>query len=176
MLVLTIFILFIEALFFYIPLKEIKEIKTKRNKLKLYLGIFLANIISTLIFNNSIFRYILYPVLIFTTLKIINKKSKIYDFFIISFLMAFKFIIEFLIVIFFYNNLAKYYVIFVIIMQFSCIFIINLIKNRLRYIYKRIKYYWNYNKKFYIRYFALITFNSFILFLIYNLIKMSEVS
>lgn len=176
MITFTIFILLIEALFFYIPLKEIKDIKTRKDKIKLYIGIFLANIISTLIFNTSIFKYILYPILIFFTLKFVDKNSKVYDFFFISFLMAFKFLIEFLIAMIFYNNLANLYTIFVIIMEFLCIFSIILVKNILKNIYKKIIFYWNYNKKFYIRYSMLIAFNSFILFLIYNLIQKMEVS
>ena len=176
MILLTIFILFIEALFFYISLKEVKNIKNIKDKIKLYFGIFLANIISTLIFNTTIFRYILYIILIFFILKSIDKKTRIYDFFIISFLLGFKLFIEFIIATLFYNNLSNLYTIFVFIMESLCIISAIITRKILKIIYKRITDYWNCNKKFYLRYFMLITFNSLIIFFIYNLIKMSEVS
>ena len=175
MLILTIFILFIEALFFYIPIRHIKSINNLKDKIKLYIGIFLANIISTLIFNTSIFRYILYPILIFLTLKIINKNNRVYDFFIITFLMALKFIIEFIIAMIFYNNLVNLYVIFVIVMQTICISAAILLRKVINKIYKFIIKQWDYNKRFYLRYFVLISFNLFILFLIHNLIQIKEV-
>lgn len=175
MILLTIFILFIEALFFYIPLKEIKNIKDRKNKVKLYLGIFSANIISTLIFNTSIFKYILYIIGIFFILKNIDNKTRTYDFFIISFLLGFKLLIEFLLVILFYNNLLDLYIIFVLIMESLCILLAFLIKNILKIIYNNIINYWDSNKKFYLRYLMLISFNSLILFFIYNLIKIKEV-
>ena len=176
MILLTIFILIIEAYFFYIPLKEIKEINARKDKFKLYLGISLANIISTIVFNTSIFRYILYLLLMFFMLKSINNKTRIYDFFIISFLLGIKLSIEFIIAILFYSNLANLYTIFVVIMETSCILFAVILKKILKKIYKRIIVYWDCNKKFYLRYFMLIAFNSLILFFIYNLIKMSEVS
>ena len=161
----TLAILIVETYFFYIPLKEIKEIKNKKDKIILFIGIFLANIISTLIFNSSIFRYILYPILIFIVLKIINNETRIYDFFVISCLIAFLF----------NNNLLNLYVIFVFIMEFISIFFAIIMKNILKVMYNKISNYWDCNKKFYLRYFMLITFNSLILFFIYNLIKIKEV-
>ena len=176
MLELTVFILFIEALFFYIPLKEIKELNTKKDKIKLYSGIFLSNIISTLIFGSSIFRYILYFILIYFLLKIIDHRTRIYDFFIISFLLAYKLLIEFILAIIFSNNIVDLYIFFVIVMQTICIIFSTIISRKIKLIYSKIIKYWDCNKKFYLRYFMLIIFNSIILFFIYNLIKMSEVS
>lgn len=171
----TLAILIVETYFFYIPLKEIKEIQNKKDKIILFIGIFLANILSTLIFNSSIFRYILYPILIFIILKIINNETRIYDFFVISCLIGFKFLIECLIAFLFNNNLLNLYVIFVFIMEFISIFFAIIMKNILEVMYNKISNYWDCNKKFYLRYFMLITFNSLILFFIYNLIKIKEV-
>ena len=176
MLVFNIFILLVEALFFYIPLKKIKEITNKKDKINLYLGIFISNIISTLIFKSSIFRYILYFILIYILLKIINHKTRLYDFFIISFLLGYKLLIEFILAILFYNNILNLYVFFVIIMQIICVIFSIIITKKLKLIYNKIIKFWDCNKKFYLRYFMLISFNSIILFFIYNLTKMSEVS
>ena len=176
MILLTIFILFVEALFFYISLKQIKDIEGIKNEIKLYLGIFISNIISTLVFNSSIFRYILYLILIFFVLKNIDKKTRLYDFFIISFLLGFKLFIEFLIATLFHNNLSSLYTIFVLMMEILCILFAIITRKPLKQIYKKIINYWDCNKKFYLRYFMLITFNSLILFFIHNLIKISEVS
>lgn len=175
MIILNILVLLVEALFFYIPLKDIKKIKDFKNKFKLYIGIFLSNIISTLIFGTSIFRYILYILLIFILLKFINKKTRMYDFFIISFLLGFKLLIEFILAMIFYSNLLNLYFIFLFIMEMLCIISAILIKNFLNQIYIFIIKHWNYNKKFYLRYSMLILFNSLILFFIYNLIKIKEV-
>lgn len=177
MITLTIFILLIEALFFYIPLKEIKDIKTRKDKIKLYLLILLSNIISTMVFGTSIFRYILCFIIIYFFIKILKlnyyKENTLYDFFIIPTLFLLKMIIEY-IVFFAIFNLVNYTV-FVIVLETFCILFAFIFKNKLKIIYNKIKESWNGTKKFYYRYLFLIVFNTIIIFLIYNLIKIKEV-
>lgn len=173
MIIANILVLLVEALYFYIPLKEIKHINFKRDKFKLYIGIFLSNIISTILFNNQIFRYTTYPILIYITIKIINKESRVYDFFIISFLMGFKFVLEFLISIMLINKLDMLVIIF--IFELTNILSVIILKNIIIKIYKLLCNKWNGYNTFYLRYILLIIFNLLIFFIIYNLIIIKEV-
>lgn len=174
MLILNIFVLLVEALFFYIPLNEIKEIKNKHTKIKLYIGILFANILSTLIFNNLIFKYILYPIIVTLVLKILKLNAKFYDFFLFSLEMLIKTFIEFILYLLLFYNLN--YFCFVVILEFISIFIICLLKNKIKYLYTKIVKLLDSRFNFYCRYILLIIFNILILSLLYNLIKMAEVS
>lgn len=178
MILLTIFILFIEALFFYIPLKEIKEIKNKKDKIKLYLLILFSNIISTLIFNTSIFRYILCFIIIYIFMKILKinnyKENTVYDFFIIPTLFLLKMIVEY--IIFFAIFDLVNYTVFVIVLEIFSILFALILKSKLKKIYNKIRKSWNGTNKFYCRYLSLIIFNTIIIFLIYNLIQKAGVN
>ena len=173
----TIAILIVETYFFYIPLKEIKEIKNKKDKIILFIGIFLSNIISTIIFNTSIFRYILCFIIIYIFIKMFKldyiKNNTFYDFFVIPTLFLLKMILEFIIYLIFFKFVN--YIFFVIILETTCICFINLFKKYYKKIYKLIQENWNNEKSFYCRYTILVTFNTIIMFLIYNLIKIKEV-
>ena len=177
MIILNILVLLVEALFFYIPLKEIKQVKDFKNKIKLYAGIFLSNIISTLIFGASIFRYMLPFLIIYLIIRNLNKNNKTkntaYDFFIIPLLFFIKMIIEY-ITFFFIFKLVNY-IIFVIILEIFSILFVVLFKNLYIKVYNIIKDMWNNSSKFYCRYSILIIFNILILFLLYNLMKIKEV-
>lgn len=174
MILLTIFILLIEAYFFYIPLKEIKDIKTRKNKVKIYIGIFLANIISTLIFGNSIFKYILYPLTVTIVLKLLKLNAKFYDFFLFSIEMFIKTIIEYIIYLILFNCLNYFY--FVIILEFISIITIFLLKDKIKYLYNKIQNLLESRFNFYCRYLLLILFNLLIIVLLYNLMQKAGVS
>lgn len=173
----TLAILIIETYFFYIPLKEIKEIQNKKDKVILFIGIFLANILSTLIFNKSIFRYILCFIIIYIFIKMFKldyiKNNTFYDFFVIPTLFLLKMILEFIIYLIFFKFVN--YIFFVIVLETTCICFINIFKKYYKKIYKLIQENWNNEKRFYCRYSILIAFNTIIMFLIYNLIKIKEV-
>lgn len=174
MILLTIFILLIEALFFYIPLKEIKDVKTRKDKIKLYIGIFFSNIFSTLISGNSIFKYILYPLIVTIILKLLKLNAKFYDFFLFSIEMFIKTIIEYIIFLILFYYLDYFY--FVIILETISIITIFLLKVKIKYLYNRIQNLLESRFNFYCRYSLLILFNLLIIILLYNLIQKAGVS
>lgn len=151
-----------------------KKLDTNKNKLILYLGILLADIVSELIFKQGIFRFILYFIIIFFTLVLIKKKKiKFYDFFIAPIFLFIKAIIEYLLYLSIFDILKYEY--FVIILEAVSILFVVLFNNVFINIYKKIKKLWTGKNKFYFRYTILIIFNTSILFILYNLIKIKEV-
>lgn len=169
----NIFILLVEALYFYIPLKEIKEIKSNKNKLLLYFGILSSNIISVLIFGSSIFRYILLFLFHFIIISLIQKKMKFLDFYICPILFFIKIIIEFVIFLLLFNKID--YILFTFILEIISILSTVIFNKKYINLYKIIDNKWSSANKFYARYMILITFVSLILFLLFNLIKIKEV-
>lgn len=164
----NLFILIIETLFFIIPLIKIKEIKSKKKVLAIYFSIFIISIICDILLDKSIFKYLFLALLIFVSLKIIVKDTVYYDFFMIIIEMVLKTVIEYLCVICFYKIFS--YNVFVILMELISLTLIILLNNFINKFYKITFKRWNGRHKFYFRYILLILFNSFIIFVIYNLI------
>lgn len=166
----NILILLLEILFCYIIL--IKVINN-RHKLLLFIGIGFSIVISGLIFGNSIFRYFALPVLVYIILKLLYKETSISSFFIITLILFYKFLIEFCVVMLLYGKIDYIYIVFI----FETILIITAIifSKYINKINETISKLWNGIHEFYFRYLFLITFCSFILFTIYNLMKIKEV-
>lgn len=172
-----IFIIFIEALYFYIPINKIKQNKNNKEKIILYLNLIFSDIVSFITFKNSIFRYVMYFMGIYFSTFAFNKdtgnKNKLLDFFIAPILFFIKAIIEYII----YLCIFKFvnYTVFVLILELLCILFAICFKNKIFNIYIKFKNRWNDDKEFYSRYLILLIFNVFVIFLIYNLIKIKEV-
>ena len=171
--IISIIVMIIEVLFISVPLMKIKEIYALKDKIKLFVLIFLSNIISTLFSNSSIFRYILYIFLILLSLKIVSKNIKFRDLFIIVIEMIIKTLLDFIIYLMYFNNLQYFY--FLLILEFFTILSIYPSTNFIFNIYNNIFKMWNGNLKFYFRYLLLVLSNTLIIFLIYNLLKIKEV-
>lgn len=173
--VFNIIVILVETLYFYIPIMEIK--KYKNNKIWVYCVLIIAERLSYFIFKDSIFRYLFYCsfiyLLIFAFEKDKENKNKLFDFFIVPILFFVKAIIEYITYLIFFKYVN--YIIFVSILETLCILFAILLKGKFFEIYLKIKENWNSNKEFYCRFLFLIIFNSFILFLIFNLIKIKEV-
>lgn len=164
----NVFVLVIETLFFTIPLIKIKEVSSKKRILVIYVSIFIISVICDILLDKSIFKYLLLAFLIFISLKIIIKNTNYYDFFMIIIEMILKTIIEYLCMISFYRICT--YNVFVILMEFVSLILIIFLNNFINKFYKITFKKWNGRHKFYFRYILLILFNSFIIFVIYNLI------
>lgn len=173
----NILVLFIENFYFYIPINEILRNNTTKEKIILYFKIFFLNILSTLIFKDSIFRYIFSFISMYLSIFYFSKenknKNKILEFFIIPILFFVKAILEYLVYILFFNMVD--YILFVIILETISLLVVILLKNNYLKIYYKIKGFWNGGKEFYFRYLILVIFNVFIIFLIFNLLKIKEV-
>jgi hypothetical protein len=163
----------VETIFFIFPLIIIKEIKSKKVIAILYLSIVLISLSTGTLLQGSIFKYVLFPILIFIYLKYFVKETNFYDFFIIVIEQILKTLIEFACYLLFFNKVD--YIWFVIIMEALSIFIIFLFGKFTLNFYKKTIKKCNGDKKFYYRYILLILFNSLILFTIYNLILMKGV-
>lgn len=84
----------VESIFFISPLIIIKEIKSKKIILMLYLSIILISFSISSILGNSIFKYIAFPILIYIYLRFLIKETSFYDFFVIIIEQILKTIIE----------------------------------------------------------------------------------
>lgn len=175
MYVFNIIVILIEALYFYIPIIKIK--KYKRKRIWVYLVLIIAERLSYFIFKDSVFRYLFYFSFIYLSIFAFEKdkqnKNKLFDFFIVPILFFIKAIIEYITYLIFFKYVN--YISFVLILETLCILFVLLLKRKFLNIYLKIKENWNSNKEFYCRFLFLIIFNSFILFLIFNLIKIKEV-
>lgn len=171
--IVSILVMFIEVLFLAFPLYKIKEIVHLKEKIKLFCLIFVSNIISTLLLNSSVFRYIMYIVLIYLSLRIIKVRTKYYDIFIIIILLLFKILLDFLIYLLLFNIVS--YNIFLIILEIFTLLNIYPITNIIKIIYNNMFKMWNSRQKFYFRYILLILFNTLIMLIIYTLLKIKEV-
>ena len=171
--IVSILVMCIEVLFLAFPLYKIKEIVHLKEKIKLFCLIFISNIISTLLLNSSVFRYILYIVLIYLSLKLIKIKTKYYDLFVIIILLLFKILLDSLVYILLFNSLK--YSVFLIILEIFTLLNIYPVTNIIKVIYNNMFELWNNRQKFYFRYILLILFNSLIILIIYNLLKIKEV-
>lgn len=168
--ILSILILLLETIFCYIFL--IKVINN-RHKLLLFIGIGFSIVLTGLIFGNSIFRYFALPVLIYIILKLLYKETSISAFFIITLILFYKFLVEFCVVMLLYKIIDMNIIIFIFdfILIITAIILSKYVNKFNEIIFKL----WNGVHEFYFRYLLLIAFNSFILFTIYNLIKIKEV-
>lgn len=168
--ILSILILLLEIIFCYIIL--IKVINN-RHKLLLFIGIGFSIVISGLIFGNSIFRYFALPILMYIVLKLLYKRISISSFFTITIILFYKLIMEFI----FMGLLLKFFPPIVITFIFEFVLIISALIFS-KYVKKfniKVQKMWNGIHEFYFRYLFLTTYNIFILFCIYNLIKTKEV-
>lgn len=168
--ILNILILLLEIIFYYIIL--IKVINN-RHKLLLFIGIGFSIVFSGLIFGSSIFRYFALPLFIYIILKLLYKKTSISSFFTITIILFYKLIIEFI----FMELLLKIVSPIIITFIFEFVLIISalLFSKYVRKINILIQRKWKGIHDFYFRYLFLTTYNIFILFCIYNLIKIKEV-
>ncbi len=168
--ILNILILLLEIIFYYIIL--IKVINN-RHKLLLLIGIGFSIVFSGLIFGSSIFRYFALPLFIYIILKLLYKKTSISSFFTITIILFYKLIIEFI----FMELLLKIVSPIIITFIFEFVLIISalLFSKYVRKINILIQRKWKGIHDFYFRYLFLTTYNIFILFCIYNLIKIKEV-
>ena len=171
--ILNIMVLLVEAFYFYLPINEILNNNNNKDKSLLYFKILTLNILSTIIFKSSIFRYICSFIIMYIFIFYFKKENKFLNFFIIPILFFIKSIIEFIVYKIFFN-LVEYYS-FIIILEISSLLFIIFFKNIFLKIYYKIKEFWNGRKEFYCRYFILLIFNFFIIFLIFNLLKIKEV-
>lgn len=163
-----IFILAIETLFFTLPLIIIKEIKDKVLIAIFYVSVLISSIVSDLTLNHSIFKYFLLAFLMHLSLRIVCDKVRFYDLFIIIMEMILKTIIEYICYLLIYNFVD--YNIFVVAMEIISILIVFLLAKYFKKFYKNTNKKWKGRHKFYFRYILLILLNSYIIFLIYNLI------
>ena len=168
--ILNILILLLEIIFCYIIL--IKVINN-RHKLLLFIGIGFSIVISGLIFSDSIFRYFALPVLIYIVLKLLYKRISISSFFTLTIILFYKLIMEFIFMVFLLKTFSP--IIITFIFEFILIISALVFSKYVRKVNIRIQKMWNGIHEFYFRYLFLITYNIFILFCIYSLIKMKEV-
>lgn len=170
--IIAITILLLETLYCYIIFKEF-DIIGKNKKMILFISILAIIVVSGLIFNTSIFRYLFLPISYWILIKILNTKNKIYNFAIILTILFFKFIIEYIVMLLLYNRINVVFINF--IFEFISIIFALTISTKIKSIQNSISKLWNNSKAFYFRYTFLTLINVFILFLIYNLIKLKEV-
>lgn len=173
MVLFNIIILFVEAMYFCIPINKILKNNTKNQCLNVYLKLLIIDLIDTLLFDKSIFRYIFSFIFMYLSIFGFKKNEKAYDFFIIPVLFFIKAILEYLVYLLVFNLVN--YIIFVIILEIVSLLFITCTTHIITKIYNKIEKAWNGTKQFYCRYFILIVFVSSIAFLIYNLIKIKEV-
>ena len=171
--IVSILVMCIEVLFLAFPLYKIKEIVHLKEKIKLFCLIFVSNIISTLLFNGSIFKFILYILLMFFSLKLTKRNTKYCDIFIVIITLGFKILLDYLVYLIFFKLLEYFY--FLIILEIITLLIIYPISKIIYKIYKNILKMWNSRQEFYFRYILLILFNSLIMLIIYTLLKIKEV-
>lgn len=166
----NILILILEIIYYYVIL--IKVIKN-RHKLLLFIGIGLSIVLTGLIFGSSIFRYFALPLLIYIILKLLYKRTCISIFFTITIILLYKLTIEFI----FMKLLLEIFspIIITFIFEFLLIISALLFSRYIRKFNILIQKKWKGIHDFYFRYLFLTTYNIFILFCIYNLIKMKEV-
>lgn len=170
--IISILVFALEILYFYIIFKNF-NINDKIKRIILFISIGFIIVLSGIILNSSIFRYIFLPIAFWTIIKILNKENRIAYSITIVLILFIKFMIEFVTVIIFMNKIDIMYI-SIIFEVFSVIFAI-FIKKYIKIINKKLLKLWDGSKNFYIRYSFLIVINIFILFTIYNLIKMKEV-
>ena len=169
----NIVIFLVETLYFSIPINKILKNENLKSKTLVYFKILIIDIISTTIFDKSIFRYLFSFIIMYLAIFDFKISNKIYDFFIIPILFFIKAILEYLVYVLIFNLVS--YIIFVIILELISILFIIYFSKIFVNIYNRLEKSWNGKKQFYCRYTMLIVFVSFIIFLIYNLIKIKEV-
>ena len=171
--IINLFTLTSEILYLYFLLKQTIIIKSKKQKILLICGICFSIMCSGAIFESTIFKYLLLTLFLYLSLKLVDRHTSISVLFTITFILLYKFIIEILTVFSLYEILDVNIIIIIFeILLLICSIIFSKIINKLNY---KISLLWNGIKKFYIRYLFLIVYNIFILFTIYNLIKISEV-
>lgn len=170
--ILGIFTFLLEILYCYIILKEF-DIIGKKKKIILFTSILAMIILSGIILNASIFRYLFLPISFFIIIKLLNNKNSVSYSVIIVTSFLIKLIVEYLTILIFKDFLNFMYIniIFEVLLFLIAIVISKFMKNIKNLVFKL----WNGSKKFYFRYLFLIVTNIFILFTIYNLIKMKEV-
>ena len=136
-----VFIILVEALYFYIPINKNKNNKNNKEKIILYLNLIFSDIVSFAIFKNSIFRYVLYFLGIYLSTfafdKKIKNKNRLLDFFVAPILFFIKAIIEYITYLCVFNFVN--YTIFVLIIETLCILFSLFFKNKIFNIYVKIK-------------------------------------
>lgn len=161
-----------EALYYYLYIKNIKEIKTK--KLILFVSIFIIHVLSMFLLRHNFYMYILYDIALYLLIKVMFK-SKINDFFLIIFLEVYYYLIS-CICFFLINNYILAFIINRILMFMPLLF-----KNKLIKLYRDYKMMWNRNdnknypiKSLTLRNISLITTNILIILAYITLLYLSR--
>lgn len=147
MLILNFIVLIFEILFYSMFMYYSK----KEGKFSRYLLLFtLITIFFTFVGTTQLISYV---VLIFMMLygikHIVKVKTTLYDMFILSLMLIFKIVIEFIVVLLFYNLFGMYLTIF--LFEIIKVLILIILKNKLNVFYKKMCIIW-YKNNFYIRY------------------------
>lgn len=158
-----------ETIYFTLFLIYTKNIKEK--KLKLFILINIAYLLSIFIQEYKVVYYILFIVLIYLILKLLYKeKTQIIDIFVFSVAFIYVCLIGFITSRFINNNYVIYYVMFVI--NRILLFAIFLFKNKFNILYKKYCSLWNRSytekksmKSITLRNLSLVILNSFIFLL-----------
>lgn len=168
--IINIFTLLLEIIYCFLPLQQFVNSK---KKLFLLVGIVLCIMFSGAIFEGIIFRYFMLPILMYSIVKILNKDNRISLFIIITILLFFKLLLEFIFVFLLDNYISFNFIVIIFeIISFICSLMFT---KYVKVLNEKILKLWNGIHEFYFRYLFLMTYNTFILFCIYNLIKMKEV-
>lgn len=147
MLILNFIVLLFEILFYSMFMYYSK----REGKFNRYLLLFsLITIFFTFVGTTQLISYV---VLIFMMLygikHIVKVKTTLYDMFILSLMLIFKIVIEFIVVLLFYNLFGMYLTIF--LFEIIKVLILIILKNKLNVFYKKMCIIW-YKNNFYIRY------------------------
>lgn len=145
----NIVILAMEVLYYSLFMKFAKR---KGKFWKYILGFIIVTIIGTIINTNNLISYLILNILIILSLKyIVRIKIVSYDLFTIFLMLFTKIIIEYVVVLIFYNLLKLPIFIVLILISLLKLLIIVLFKNKIYLINKYFNRKWN-NNNFYIRY------------------------
>ena len=158
-----------EVLFFTLFLIYTKDIKEKKIKFFILIGI--AYILCIMISRFKTLYYICYIGMIYIILKILyKKKAQIIDVFIISLASIYLTLIDFICSRFIYNSYGNYYIMFIV--NRILLFIPFIFRNKFNKIYKKYYSLWNRNdkvkrpiKSITLRNISLVILNSFIFIL-----------
>ena len=133
-----------EVLYFTLFLIYTKNIKEKKVRLFILIGI--AYFLCMLIKQYEIIYYLLFIALVYIILKILyRKKTQIIDIFVFSLSTVYLTLLSYLAFIFFTDDLSNYYVLYVIAR--ILLFIPFIFKNKFNVLYKKYCKLWNRNDK-----------------------------
>lgn len=170
-----------EVLYFTLFLVYTKNLETKR--IKLFLLISIAYLISVMLSRFVIIYYLLFLILIYAILKLLyKKKTQIIDVFIIGLAYFWVTFLSFIIIKFANKDFSNYYILYII--NRILLFLPFIFKNKFNKIYKKYYEFWNRDysnnrviKSITLRNISLILLNGFIFLInitIINIINFSK--